>query len=167
MFPTTLLRRFSALAVATACIVPGAAMAAGVSDDWRVEVSQDRCIASQDTAAGLFELNGLDGDVGFALFGPRGVNLPQGMQGVLEIDTRRIMFTPSYTDEGDALYFDGALSGVDLGALRAARDIRLTVDGQYVVAFIAGPGLPKGLDGLIACSRGKRGPWGVGPRPQR
>ena len=54
-----------------------------------------------------------------------------------------------------------------LGACAGASDAHQLTWLFVLSAFIAGPGLPKGLDGLIACSRGKRGPWGVGPRPQR
>ncbi len=160
----TLRRRLAALAITGSWAICGGALAA--APDWRVEVSRDRCIASQETDAGLFELNSLAGEVGFAIFAPTGVRLPMGEQGVLEIDARRVMFTPSYVDDGAALYFDGTLSGGDVKALRAARDLRITVDGQLVAAFTPGDDLPKALDGLVACSNGARGAWGAGVRRQ-
>jgi hypothetical protein len=141
---------------------------------WAIDADHGACAASRTLEDGsVFLFRAKDGQLTFGVF-PNSPRKP-GLRGRVETEAYGFDFAPSYREDGHVLFFDGDLSARAVAALRLARQVKVVVDDQLVVAMtFEGTGFEETLDGVVACSKGVSGWWGkgvgsqasdTGPRP--
>ena len=129
---------------------------------WSIDVDGDSCAGSMALQGGsIFLLRGHQGDVLAALFSR--ALLPKGKTLSLEADGQAIDLPATFAKDRTLVYLNGAIDAPSLARLRAARRLRVLVDGQAVAEMtLEGTGFPGALDSLVACSQGQSGWWGKG-----
>ena len=129
---------------------------------WAIDVDHGACAASRTLKDGsTFLLRAQNGQITFGLFTDKPVET--GKTGRIETEAYGFDFKPSFGDRGTTLFFDGEFNARAVAALRLASEVRLLVDGRLVEAMpFEGTGFEAALDGVIACSKGASGWWGLG-----
>jgi hypothetical protein len=129
---------------------------------WAIDVDGDSCAGSMTLQGGaVFLLRGHEGDVLAALFSR--TLLPKGKTLSLEADGQAMDLPATFSKDRTLVYLNGRIDAPSLARLRAARQLRILIDGEAVVAMtLEGTGFPGALDSLVACSRGQAGWWGKG-----
>jgi hypothetical protein len=127
---------------------------------WGIDVDHGACAASMILPDGsTFLLRGADGEVNVALFAR--AKLKKGKAGRIETDAGGFDFRPGWSETG--IYTEDFIGPPAVAILRAARQVRIVVDGRPVMEVsVAETGFADAVDGVIACSKGQSGWWGKG-----
>jgi hypothetical protein len=166
------LRLGAILAFAAALLGPAGALAAAKDavlnkeGFWGIDVDHGACAATMALPDGtVFLFRAKDGDVTFGLFAR--APLPRAKALRLEVDAASFDLPASYSGD-TAVFYNDALAAHVLAALRHARSVRVLADGRTAAAMtFEGTGFEGALDGIIACSKGENGWWGLGVGAKR